>query len=300
MSTSRIELGLRDIFIVEKGTSSGPWQDNSTDGVTASSLPRTTPPGVPLDRPLTSPTYALSWIISRGAEHVSKLGISASYFDQTTCENWCRCSCHKRTRLRTPRLLSSLMGSLFVGYSGLPLVSPTCDQSLYRRRSTKSVLLTYYLPWWFFVQRVAMLLFNFGRLQGPGFSIKMPRIMSASAAVFWFATIGDAENLKRLFTQGLASPNDINSQDGFTPLHVELPKSHLLVGLLTLLDSSYAIQFRQMDVCTLLLQSGSDPNVEDHDKRQVFDGNVSLLMLTIAQDPLSTTPGSKYLVTTSI
>jgi hypothetical protein len=53
---------------------------------------------------------------------VAAVGIRTVQFPRTTCTPWCSCSCHRETRLRTPRMLEQFIGSLFIGYSGLPVL----------------------------------------------------------------------------------------------------------------------------------------------------------------------------------
>ena len=36
------------------------------------------------------------------------------------CRPWCMCACHTKGNLNTPKLLKSIMGMLYIGYTGVP------------------------------------------------------------------------------------------------------------------------------------------------------------------------------------
>lgn len=60
---------------------------------------------------------------------VTSIRISASLpQDGSGCRLWCSCACHTRRTLCTPPLFRNLLGQLFVGYTGIPLVERPCDQ----------------------------------------------------------------------------------------------------------------------------------------------------------------------------
>src|SRR5436190_6471874 len=53
-----------------------------------------------------------------------------------TCRPWCSCCCHVRKSVKMPHSLRGFLGSLFVGYSGVPFVTPPCNERQCSRRST--------------------------------------------------------------------------------------------------------------------------------------------------------------------
>lgn len=134
-----------------------------------------------------------------------------------TCLSWCSCICHKRTSLRLPRSLRLVLGNLFVGYSGLPLITPKCNERSCRRRSAPLIDINYYFPTWFFARAVAMsvTISSFGISQ----SIRMPRMLDWSSPLWQYARIDELSGVQTLFSSGRASPFDINAY-GRSALHV--------------------------------------------------------------------------------
>jgi hypothetical protein len=57
-------------------------------------------------------------------------------------------------------------------------------------------------------------------LAGPVVSLKVQRTVPGNADIFTYAKLGDVDNIRRLFENGLASPHDVHSESGITPLHV--------------------------------------------------------------------------------
>lgn len=45
----------------------------------------------------------------------------------STCRPGCRCVCHASRKSATPALVDRVLGKLFIGYAGLPLLSAQCD-----------------------------------------------------------------------------------------------------------------------------------------------------------------------------
>jgi hypothetical protein len=152
-------------------------------------------------------------------ETASAIRVSTSYRRVTLCDPACRCSCHSEGRKRTPRFLSRLMGSLFLGYTGFPIFTRPCDDSLCAQRSFPSAHLTYFFPEWFF-RRMVTLAMAFDPVHGPQVALRMPRILPDTAKVFHLATSGDIDAIKSMFTNGQASPVDVSSTFGYSVLHV--------------------------------------------------------------------------------
>ena len=149
---------------------------------------------------------------------VSAIGIRTAQFPRTPCAPWCSCACHYEKRLQSPRMLQSLIGIMFIGYSGLPNVTPRCDQFNCHQRSQPAVSLTYFFPAWFMTRAISAVLVS-TPLAGPVVSLKCHRAVSSKADIFNAAVIGDVETMKRLFEGGFASPHDMHYQSGVTALH---------------------------------------------------------------------------------
>ena len=62
---------------------------------------------------------------------------------------YCGCSCHKLKRLQSSSLLGGLIGSIFIGYVGLPTPFTKCDQKNCCLPSSTKVYVFYVFPGWF-------------------------------------------------------------------------------------------------------------------------------------------------------
>ena len=170
--------------------------------------------------------------------HWSSIAIRADLGNISECSRSCNCSCHIRRRLKSPRLLDGLLGSLFIGYSGSPLLRQRCDQVSCRGRRNSSTSFIYQFPQWFFISRMIQLKAKVTTLYGPELSLRFNRVIDGTAFVFYYATTGDLCKMKELFQQGCASPNDVRFDSGWTPLHVSfhaefdiLPDFELLLNV---------------------------------------------------------------------
>ena len=152
----------------------------------------------------------------------SNIGVRADLRNISECSRSCKCSCHIRRRLNTPRLLDGFLGTLFIGYSGLPLPSQKCDQVSCGGRKDSSTSLVYKFPRWFVMSRMIQLKAKVTAMYGPEVSLRFNRVVDGKALVFHYATTGDVSKMKQLFEQGCASPSDVRFDSGWTPFHVSV------------------------------------------------------------------------------
>lgn len=134
-----------------------------------------------------------------------------------SCRTGCPCSCHAQQRSSTPGILNSILGRLFIGYSGFPALSPKCDSSGCLGARGKQVSMEYWFPmsvWSSFVR--IQLLSNLNG--GPSLCLDVLRRIPDSSQSVDFAQKGDIRGLKHLFRHGLASPRDISSSRGYSLL----------------------------------------------------------------------------------
>lgn len=54
-------------------------------------------------------------------------GIQIRQSNRTVCLRRCQCSCNRPGQFQSPRSLSDLIGSLFVGYTSIPWLGSSCD-----------------------------------------------------------------------------------------------------------------------------------------------------------------------------
>ena len=196
----------------------------------------------------------------------SSINIRADLGNISECGRNCNCSCHIRRRFKSPCLLDGFLGTLFIGYTGSPLLSQRCDQVSCRGQRNSSTNFTYQFPRRFLTSRMIELKAKVTALYGPEVSLRFNRVVDGRALVFHYATTGDLCKMKELFRQSCASPNDVRSNGGWTPFHVSILEKFDIVSdvelLLNVTMEQYAIQNNQIEICKLLLQAGGDPYME--------------------------------------
>ena len=140
----------------------------------------------------------------------------------TTCRIGCQCSCHRGNRLRSPQVMTGLVGSLSANYSIRPSPLDGCV-SEWCRSSTVDV--EYVFPRW-----LTKMSLEFSTILGSSnftsVSLKSPKFCSESAPIFWAARTGAIDHIRRLFSAGEATRCDINYPERKSALHVSqcIPK----------------------------------------------------------------------------
>ncbi len=150
---------------------------------------------------------------------ISAVGIRTAQFPRSACQPWCSCACHTERRLRSPQLLDQVIGSLFIGYSGLPGLTRRCNQRSCHLQSQPMTYITYFFPQWFLARMISFVL-STTPLAGPVASLKVSRTVPGNSAIFEYAKRGDIIKMRSLFEGGLASPHDVQFESGITALHV--------------------------------------------------------------------------------
>lgn len=156
----------------------------------------------------------------------------------TTCGTNCPCSCHATQRSATPAILNGMLGRLFVGYSGLPMLSPKCDNKGCLRARAKQVSVEYWFPTsiWSTIVRLQV---GSGFNGGPSLQLDTPRRIPDTSQCVDFAQNGNIPGLKHLFQHGLASPRDVSSSRGYTLLR-------------------WALYSKQYETVVFLVHAGAD------------------------------------------
>ena len=137
------------------------------------------------------------------------------------CNVNCRCSCHKKGSLKSPKFLTTILGSIMVGYNAIPGLAQRCNDSSCKGQST-NITYTYAFPEWF-VSRVLYVNFKKEQLKGPELCLRVARVRPRDAAIF-IAMEDEREEHVLEYTKGLllageASVLDVNPQ-GMTLLQV--------------------------------------------------------------------------------
>ncbi|CAI6330864.1 unnamed protein product [Periconia digitata] len=167
-----------------------------------------------------------------------------------SCKPWCSCICHRKRSFRYPKLLKGLVGTLFVGYTGLPVLTPACNETACRQRSVSSVDVTYYFPPWFLARMFSMTL-TLSAHCGPELNIRVPRMVNWTTPLWRLSQMGELDNVQKLFISAKASPYDVNAY-GQSALH-------------------YAVGYHRTDLCRFLIESGCDVHLQDENGRKPID-----------------------------
>jgi hypothetical protein len=141
-------------------------------------------------------------------------------FSHYTCNTNCSCICHRRTHFRTPQVLAWLTGSLSVGYSGLPSLQLRCNRYECRGNSSLNARVSYFFPRWLLQWGVAA---SFSSKPTPQVSLRTSRIRSSGDDIFTLCHNGDIKQIRTLFVQGAASPNDVTHCHRYSLLTVSKP-----------------------------------------------------------------------------
>lgn len=156
------------------------------------------------------------------------------FLRRATCDPRCRCRCHKQTRVQTPQMLQSVLGTLFVGYASLPVVTPPCDNERCKGSSEGFLQINYFFPGWFIARIISMTL-RFQGNTGPEMSFRILNVRNRSASIFHYASVGDAEAVAMLLTTKKASVLDVTDDTGHSALHVRsampLTYTHILTDI---------------------------------------------------------------------
>ena len=159
----------------------------------------------------------------------------------TTCRAGCACVCHSQQKAASPKALNRILGQLFVGYTGLPYLSPKCDNDVCAKSRASKVSVEYWFPWGAFSSTIVRLQAGYQASTGTLFQLQTFRCVPDGAECVNFALNGNIEGLKYLFSKGLASPQDVSPTRGYTLLR-------------------WALYGKQYATCEFLIHAGADPD----------------------------------------
>ncbi|KAF7624552.1 hypothetical protein F9C07_2281110 [Aspergillus flavus] len=156
-----------------------------------------------------------------------------------TCRPGCPCACHLQRKSTSPALLNRVLGRLFVGYSGLPFLSPKCSFQACEKSRASQVSLEYWFPLGLLSSSIVRLQVGYQPNIGTLLQLDTLRRVPDTAQCVSYALNGDIEGLKYLFENGLASPRDVSATRGYSVLR-------------------WALYGKQYEACKFLIQAGAD------------------------------------------
>ncbi|CEI68151.1 unnamed protein product [Fusarium venenatum] len=170
---------------------------------------------------------------------VSAISITTTKTISGTSQVRCACSCHRIKLFRSPMLLDSIIGGLFVGYTGRPNIRQPCNVPRCKEHCSSLIQVTYTFPRWFVAKLISAALL-LKPAADPSMTVAVHRLVAKDSNVFYYSKIGNIEKLKQLFSSGGASPNDVHCSSGVTAL-------------------DFAISYRKIETIKFLLQAGANP-----------------------------------------
>ena len=176
------------------------------------------------------------------------------------CVSGCPCRCHNIRGWNSPQWLQSFLGLLMTGYVGIPLASPSCNDTCCQYRSEPTATIQYYFPSWF-ADRVLQIYIQLSKYNGITQCLRVYRTIWNGSELFRKINAGDLEGVKALLASRQASPFD-TTHGGVTSLAVStIAQSSWRLKKLT--DLEVAVQFGHAEICRVLLQAGADPYQTD-------------------------------------
>ena len=132
----------------------------------------------------------------------------------------CTCNCHSSVATRSPSWLGSSLGTMLVRYNRSGYQScESCRRRSCARDSSGGLKTQYYFPSWM-LNRMLSMQYKWDPKSGYHFSLRAPRSVPPGSSIFTLAQHGNIQGIQRLFDQRLASPFDVSSDEGRSPLHV--------------------------------------------------------------------------------
>ena len=155
------------------------------------------------------------------------VGVRVSQY--VACSPGCPCACHTPSKAATPGLLDRVVGQMFVGYAGLPLLGSKCDTLSCVKAQSPAISFEYWFPMGFVWSQILQLKVSYEPNVGPQFELRSLRRVPDTAQCVHFALNGNIEGLKGLFKRGLASPRDVSNTRGYSVLRVSFQPAALEV-----------------------------------------------------------------------
>ena len=164
---------------------------------------------------------------------MSLIGIKAHSLQNQGCSSSCHCTCHDVYNFRSPHLLSGLLGTLFMGYSGRPIPGlKRCTEDCLAQTPFRTYV-HYIFPTRFVQKALTITLLSLFRAE-IGLSLTMSGIIVPGAEISRAILSDDVHRLKHFMKNGLVLPND-RSANGSSILYVSRKHLILLLDHYTLL-----------------------------------------------------------------
>ena len=189
-----------------------------------------------------------SSLVAPDSEEQSNRLVEANLNPQSPrCPAWCSCVCHTISSFRSPWAFRTLFGEICLQYSGQ---QARCNEKSCCRPEISTINLVYQLPRFLMCRYIAMTM-RYAPLDGPQFSLRMPRVTTWSHLLWNYAMVGNLVAIQKMFAEGCASPYDVNVHGS---------------GALV-----YAVSHNRLEIVRFLLDQGADPELPNEVGRTAVD-----------------------------
>ena len=139
----------------------------------------------------------------------------------TSCGGYCSCICHSKYHYKSPNMLKRMIGSLFIGYTCLPMLARKCNLDSCMNRQSCSIRVSYTFPTWLVMKALELIAVS-SSMTGPSFGLSLRnRIdLGAGANIISSAINGDITMMVKLLEKHKAALTDIDSMVGQSPFYV--------------------------------------------------------------------------------
>lgn len=147
---------------------------------------------------------------------------------RSRCKSSCDCACHSRSQYQTSPAFKRLLGVLFLGYVGPPLLASDCSDETCRRHSTRSLKIIYCFPQWF-LARAVHIVATMTYSGSPVFGLQVRRRIEwgGKDGILRLALTGNTQGVKHLLVSKEASLTDVDPNHGRSALHVRADKASI-------------------------------------------------------------------------
>ena len=131
------------------------------------------------------------------------------------CTMFYPCKCHKERRLRTPSVMSEVLGAFTLKYKSSPLTFASCDSDNCQKSNTFRIAVAYTFPSWFLNLIISMEM----RDLAPEPVFRILRRRPKDCSIFEALRQQEIETIRTMMIEGEASIRDV-SEDGRSLLQV--------------------------------------------------------------------------------
>ena len=144
-----------------------------------------------------------------------------------SCARGCSCVCHSKQSYKSPGMLGKLVGSIFVGYTGLPMLTAKCDLDTCINQVPHSIRVSYTFPAWV-VMKTLDFFAKSSSVSGPCFGLSVRNRVSEAFGmnILTASRHGDISTLIKLLEKRKVSISDIGL-NGASPFAVRMQSSNL-------------------------------------------------------------------------